>query len=263
MDYKKVSDHIVNWIIRDMKESHVDGCVVGVSGGIDSAVVSNLCARTYKPVICAHMPINQDILPRAEAHVEKLKKDYTNVTSHTEDLSVVFNNFNHSNYYNEFAMVNTRSRLRMVALYAIANTHNYYVVGTGNMVEDFGIGFFTKFGDGGVDISPIGELVKSEVYGMGAYLGVNSDILTAKPTDGLWEDGRTDEDQIGATYSELEWAMDFCKKLGGLKTIKGLEAMKSMLTIEKRKMKVLELYLERHEKNAHKMEMPRICHLDI
>ena len=266
MDYEKVENHIVKWISNNVKGSHAEGCIVGVSGGIDSAVVSTLCARTGLPTICVTMPINDPVLDRANEHLKWLKDKYPdNVTVERTDLTSIFWAYKDilNCYQTELAMVNLSSRIRMVTLYAISNSMNYLVVGTGNLVEDNGLGFFTKYGDGGVDISPIGELMKSEVYGMGKCLELISDIQKAEPSDDLWEDGRTDEDQIGATYPELEWAMNFCSE-NNFHTVLGLRKYLnsggSIMASDQKK--ILSVYMDMHEKNAHKIKMPRVCSLD-
>lgn len=208
MLHHKISD----WLQDYLEEANMDCFVIGISGGIDSALVSTLCAQTGKKTIVVSMPIHQasDQLERAHKHIDWLKLNYPNVVSFTKDLSVLFDNFK-SLFGDEYklALANSRSRLRMVVLYQLAGMNKGLVVGTGNKVEDFGVGFFTKYGDGGVDISPIGDLTKTEVRNLARELGIIEDILVAKPTDGLWDDGRTDEDQMGATYEELEWAMGF------------------------------------------------------
>jgi len=203
---------IIDWLKSYLEEASMNYFVIGISGGIDSALVSTLCARTNKPTIVVSMPIHQayDQLQRAHNHIQWLKEKYPNVESFEFDLTNTFETFKSLfPIENKLALANSRSRLRMVTLYQIAGTYSGLVVGTGNKVEDFGVGFFTKYGDGGVDISPIADLTKTEVRQMARELGIIEDILIAKPTDGLWEDGRTDEDQMGATYEELEWAMDF------------------------------------------------------
>lgn len=206
---KKIS----NWLTDYLQNSNMDCFVIGISGGIDSALVSTLCAQTGKKTIVVSMPIHQERtqLERAENHIKWLKEKYPNVESYTKDLSVLFDNFKSlfGTPEHKLALANSRSRLRMVTLYQIAGMNRGLVVGTGNKVEDFGVGFFTKYGDGGVDISPIGDLTKTEVRAMAKELGIIEDILVAKPTDGLWDDDRTDEDQMGASYEELEWAMDY------------------------------------------------------
>lgn len=226
--------------------------MVGVSGGIDSAVTSTLCAQTGYPVICMDMPIHQQKsqLTRAQSHIDWLEDHFNNVSSRHIDLTKVFDDFvdtldfNASNEENEIPKVNARSRLRMMTLYYIAQANQFIVVGTGNKVEDFGVGFFTKYGDGGVDISPIADLMKTEVFELGKYLGVSDEILSAPPTDGLWNDDRTDEDQIGATYEELEWAM----KYNG-----------SPRDLTQRENEVLEIYSKLHKVNKHKMVPIPIC----
>lgn len=204
--------HISNWLKEYLESNKLDCFVIGVSGGIDSALTSTLCAQTGKKTLVVSMPIHQaeDQLQRAHNHIQWLKEKYSNVESFEFDLTNTFETFKSLfSVENKLALANSRSRLRMVTLYQMAGTYRGLVVGTGNKVEDFGVGFFTKYGDGGVDISPIGDLTKTEVRQMAQELNVNNDILIAKPTDGLWEDDRSDEDQIGATYEELEWAMEF------------------------------------------------------
>jgi NAD+ synthase len=238
---------ISNWLAEYLTQSHMDCFVVGISGGIDSALVSTLCAQTGKKTIVVSMPIHQatDQLNRAYKHIEWLKSKYPNVKYESKDLTVLFNYFKElfiSSEQHKLVLANSRSRLRMVALYQIAGMNKGLVVGTGNKVEDFGVGFFTKYGDGGVDISPIGDLTKTEVREMARELGIIEDILVAKPTDGLWDDDRTDEDQMGATYEELEWAMNFT---GNPEELFG------------RLKEVYYIYTELHLRNKHKMvEIP-------
>ena len=214
MKYDIIIEEINDWLIKYLKKSKCDGFVVGVSGGIDSALTSTLCARTGYPTLCIDMPIlqNENEINRAENHIKWLKKNYNNVSHITIDLNNTFETFKSSvekteNPNNNLSLANSRSRLRMTTLYYFSGIHNYLVAGTGNKVEDFGVGFYTKYGDGGVDIGPIADLTKTNVFEIASKLNVIDEILKAKPTDGLWDDGRTDEDQIGATYSELEWAM--------------------------------------------------------
>ena len=214
MKYDIIIEEINDWLIEYLKKSKCNGFVVGVSGGIDSALTSTLCARTGYPTLCIDMPIlqNKNEINRAENHIKWLKKNYNNVSHITIDLNNTFETFKSSvekteNPNNNLSLANSRSRLRMTTLYYFSGIHNYLVAGTGNKVEDFGVGFYTKYGDGGVDISPIADLTKTNVFEIASKLNVIDEILKAKPTDGLWDDGRTDEDQIGATYSELEWAM--------------------------------------------------------
>jgi NAD+ synthase len=204
--------HISNWLKGYLESNKLNCFIIGISGGIDSALVSTLCAQTYKKTLVVSIPIHQakDQLQRANNHIQWLKEKYPNVESFEFDLTDTFETFKSLFHIeNKLALANSRSRLRMVTLYQIAGTYKGLVVGTGNKVEDFGVGFYTKYGDGGVDISPIADLTKTEVRQMARELGIIEDILIAKPTDGLWEDDRSDEDQMGATYEELEWAMDF------------------------------------------------------
>lgn len=263
LDYAQVENKITNWLRDYANKSGLNGYVIGVSGGIDSAVVSTLCALTGLPLTCVVMPIHQEVsqTERGVRHIQFLKSKFANVDFKTVDLTIAFDDmkglvgasgsFEGVSADQEFlAMANTRSRLRMVALYAIGNAHGYLVAGTGNKVEDYGVGFFTKFGDGGVDVSPIGQLTKTEVYELAAHLGINQEILDARPTDGLWSDGRTDEDQIGATYPELEWAMEYYDSV---------DKDDSLLT--ERQKEVLAIYTRRHEGNAHKMNMPPVCEI--
>jgi NAD+ synthase len=203
---------IENWLIEYITTNKMDCFVVGISGGIDSALVSTLCAQTGIKTYVISMPIHQKSyqLQRARNHAKWLVDRYSNVKFLEFDLTDVFDLF--SSLFTdkkELSLANSRSRLRMVTLYQIAGDNHGLVVGTGNKVEDFGIGFFTKYGDGGVDISPIADLTKTEVRITAKELGIIDEILKAKPTDGLWEDDRSDEDQIGTSYEYLEWAMEF------------------------------------------------------
>lgn len=206
-----LQDQITAWIKDYAHRANMKSLVVGISGGIDSAVVSALCARTGLDVIAVTMPIRQrpDLHDLSLRQGAWLKANFTNVTHEIIDLTSTFDNFeNRMGKYNDLlGLANSRSRLRMVTLYQIAQSTAGLVVGTGNKVEDFGVGFYTKYGDGGVDISPIADCYKTEVWQMGRELGVLDDIINAAPTDGLWDDGRTDEDQLGLTYADLEVAM--------------------------------------------------------
>ena len=213
-DYDKLKFDIDRWL-KDYYYFHaIKSFVVGVSGGIDSAVVSTLCAETELPTYVLTMPLHSknDNTKLSNAHAKALADKYSNVTVVNVDLTRPYESFMawQDNRFtsNELANANTKSRLRMVTLYQVAGSVGGIVVGTGNKVEDYGIGFYTKYGDGGVDIAPIADLYKTEVRELGSYLGVSDDIINAKPTDGLWDDGRSDEDQIGATYAELEEAME-------------------------------------------------------
>ena len=218
MKSREIIHYISGWLRNYLEEAEAKGFVIGVSGGIDSAVASTLAARTGLPLLCVEMPINQNRIQvsRARDHIAFLKEKYPNTRTHEVDLTPVFDELIKAlpeaadKRKKEISLTNVRARLRMTTLYYFSGLHDYLVVGTGNKVEDFGIGFFTKYGDGGVDLSPIADLTKSQVYKLGEELGIIESIMTASPTDGLWADNRTDEDQIGASYPELEKAMDFC-----------------------------------------------------
>lgn len=216
MQTQAVIDHITGWLKNYAADTKVNGFVVGISGGVDSAVVSTLCAQTGLDVLCLNMPIRQkaDQLDRAAGHIEWLQSRFACVRSQTVDLTPVFEQFEHTVQAacetasaRDLALANTRSRLRMTTLYYYGQLNGLLVAGTGNKVEDFGVGFFTKYGDGGVDISPIADLLKTQVYRLAEVLDIRADIRQAVPTDGLWDTERTDEQQIGASYPELEWAM--------------------------------------------------------
>jgi len=206
-------DYIKNWINDYCKSmsKEPDSLIIGISGGIDSSVTSTLCALTGKKTIVLSMPINQikEQHNLSLKHQEWLKKKFKNVAGYLIDLDNVFKSFKTSltQFDNEHGMANSRARLRMTTLYQAAASNNGIVVGTGNKVEDFGVGFYTKYGDGGVDISPIADCTKSQVWEMGKHLGVLEEIAKAQPTDGLWDDGRTDVVQLGMSYQELEKAM--------------------------------------------------------
>ncbi len=212
-DYNLLKNRIVNWITDYAETNRIQSLVVGVSGGIDSAVVSTLCATTKLPTFALGMPIHQDADQESlsDKHIAWLGNRFDNVKPLKFDLTKTFETFKKTlkEYaHDDLALANTRSRFRMVTLYQIAGKYNGIVVGTGNKVEDYGVGFYTKYGDGGVDIAPIADLYKTEVRELGGYLGVDALVIDAQPTDGLWDDGRSDEDQIGATYAELEEAME-------------------------------------------------------
>lgn len=262
LNYTALVEGISDWLTDYVRKSKTNGFVMGVSGGIDSAVVSTLCARTGVNLLVLEMPIHQGTAEvyRAKNHIQWLKDNFDNVTSKEIDLTEAYDVL-YDAYANnsrgvvgmisaedfDFSMANTRSRLRMTTIYQYAGMNKMLVAGTGNKVEDFGIGFYTKYGDGGVDISPIADLMKSEVYALGAELGVGNDILTAAPTDGLHTDERTDEDQIGATYDELEWAMKQHEVLSKI-----TEPVEVDWT--KRENEVYGIYLRFHNSNKHKME---------
>ncbi len=250
-------DHITGWLNSYLEGSGSGGFVVGVSGGIDSALTSNLAALTGKSLLCVEMPINQSKsqVLRARKHIAKLESEHHNVRSITLDLSGVFDTFmgelpDADDFEkHQHSLVNVRARLRMTTLYYFAGLHNYLVVGTGNKVEDFGVGFYTKYGDGGVDISPIADLTKSEVYRLANHLNVIEEIIVAPPTDGLWGDDRTDEDQLGASYPELEWAMAMH------------DQGKTASEFEGREREVFEIYTRLHQANKHKMEPIPVCRI--
>lgn len=250
MDHFKVSEYITAWLRDYCDKAGLSGFIVGISGGIDSALTSTLCARTGKRTLLVNMPIRQSAaeFERAVNHIKDLTKKYPNAEGLEVNLTDIFEliekTYPSETINNHLAMANTRARLRMTTLYALGQTHGCLVAGTGNKIEDFGVGFFTKYGDGGVDISPIADLTKSQVKELAAHLGVIDEIIQAKPTDGLWGDGRSDEDQLGATYPELEWAMDFT----------GDEE-----TLSIRQKEVLGIYRRLHKINKHKMEPIPVC----
>jgi len=288
VDYGKLEQGIVQWLSEYAKKAKVNGFVIGVSGGVDSGVVSTLAAKTGLPLTVLEMPIkqkiDQDIL--GKKHIDWLKTLYDNVKSYRVDLNANLD-FKKSEFYSphgkmsgemsmevnafdilmkclsssfkdvntknsDLAEANLRSRFRMMMLYYYANINNCLVLGTGNKVEDFGIFFFTKGGDGMIDLSPIADLMKSEVRELGKYMGVINEIITAIPTDGLWDDNRSDEDAIGATYNELEWAM------GYLETIKesGKEIilLPDISELTPRQIKIVEIYIKRNSAGKHKVE---------
>lgn len=250
MNYTLLSNYISQWLLDYCEKSKVSGFVIGISGGIDSAVTSTLCAHTGKKTILVNLPIKQSESEynRAIEHIANLKSRFKNVESIevnlTETFEVISKTFPFEVNSNTLAMANTRSRLRMTTLYAIAQGNNCLVVGTGNKIEDFGIGFYTKYGDGGVDVSPIADLLKSEVFQLGKELKVIESIQIAAPTDGLWGDKRTDEDQIGASYPELEWAMLY-------------SGSENELSI--RQQEVLAIYRRLNSINQHKMIPIPVC----
>lgn len=257
MKTEKVVEHIVNWLTDYARNANIDGFVIGVSGGIDSAVTSTLCAMTGLDLLCLEMPIHQAPaqVNRALNHISWLQERYRDVETIQVELTPVFDQLIDAlpevdNEESRFmSLANTRARLRMTTLYYFAALNNYLVAGTGNKVEDFGVGFYTKYGDGGVDLSPIADLVKSEVYEIGSYLGINQEIMEAAPTDGLWGDNRTDEDQIGASYNELEWAMDMQEQGRKLDEFSGRQA------------DVYKIYLQLNKANQHKMKPIPICEI--
>jgi NAD+ synthase len=245
--------HIVNWLKEYSVASKTDGFVIGISGGIDSAVTSTLCALTGKKVIALNLPIRQfkKEFDLSSEHIKWLTANFKNVESATVDLSASLESLEKAfpvDIQDFLTMANTRARLRMTTLYAFAGHHKLLVAGTGNKVEDFGIGFFTKYGDGGVDVSPIADLYKTQVYELAKELGVVSGIQQAKPTDGLFADGRTDEDQIGATYPELEWAMEYLEN-------------KETRELTFREQEVMSIYKKRNAANKHKVDPIPVCEI--
>ncbi len=264
MKTEAIINHIVTWLINYNETAPTRGFVVGVSGGIDSAVTSALAARTGSPVLCLEMPIHQASSQesRARKHIDRLKNDFSNVSSIKTDLAPVFDQFVQAmpatgdTATRSLALANSRARLRMTTLYYFAGLHNRLVVGTGNRVEDFGVGFFTKYGDGGVDLSPIADLDKSEVYQLGKTLQVIEEIMAARPTDGLWGDDRSDEDQLGASYDELEWAMAHAPNAMDSPNQERLPTDTSP-----RQHQVLEIYTRLHKANRHKMEPIPVCEI--
>ncbi len=214
MNTKEKISYISNWI-KDYAMSiskNKTTLVIGVSGGVDSALTSTLCAHTGIKTIAVSMPIKQNSSQHdlSLKHLDFLKQKFPNVEPKILELDNVFKTFQDTmqNFDSELAFANSRSRLRMVTLYQIAQSNNGLVVGTGNKVEDFGVGFYTKYGDGGVDISPIADCTKSEVWELAEEIGVIKEIISAAPTDGLWDDSRNDESQLGLSYKQLEEAME-------------------------------------------------------
>jgi NAD+ synthase len=245
-------EKITKWIADYANRANFGTLVVGVSGGVDSAVVSTLCARTKLPTIALSLPIKQSQQTHnlSQKHCTWLVEKFSNVRTETIDLTETFVQFEKtlSLHNNELGLANSRSRLRMMTLYQVAQSARGLVVGTGNKVEDFGVGFFTKYGDGGVDISPIGDCLKTEVWNMAIELGVLEEIIAAPPTDGLWDDGRTDQDQLGMTYPELEKAMANAQADPSTKLTE-IEATQ------------LNTYLKIRSQNLHKMNPIPVCQM--
>ena len=204
-------NYIVEWIKKYAVDNNFSNLVIGISGGIDSALTSTLCCMTELNVHALNMPIHSadKNTQNSRIHCKWLEDKFNNVTVYEVDLSQVYNVFKNvmSNFENNLGLANSKARLRMTTLYQVASSVNGLVVGTGNKIEDFGVGFYTKYGDGGVDISPIADLYKTEVYKCAEQLDIHEDILNAPPTDGLWEDNRTDQDQLGLSYEILEQCM--------------------------------------------------------
>jgi NAD+ synthase len=244
IDYSNLAEKIQNWISEYAKENKINTLVVGVSGGIDSAVVSTLCVRTGIKTIAVGMPINSNSTNTRLSNLQLSRLNDLGAKSYSLELSDIFNSFKElivDDFNSDLGFANTKSRLRMVTLYQIASSVGGIVVGTGNKVEDFGVGFYTKYGDGGVDISPIADLYKTEVRELGRYLRVPKEIIDAEPTDGLWEDNRKDEHQIGASYENLEWVMEL-----------GLDKSLCNKTTEMEN-QIINTYNNFNTKNKHKM----------
>ena len=241
MDVKKREKIITDWINNycDTTSFNPKSLVVGISGGIDSSVVSTLCAKTGIKTIVLTMPIKQIKTQHdlSLMHAEWLKKNFNNVEHHLIEMDKIFSSFSNvlNNFENEHGFANSRARLRMATLYQVAAANSGLVVGTGNKVEDFGVGFYTKYGDGGVDISPIADCTKTQVWELGRHLGVLDQIIKSQPTDGLWDDGRNDVQQLGMSYEDLEKAM----------------VNKNDPNYQK--------YLKIREKNLHKMNPIPVC----
>ncbi len=253
MRTKEVTQYITQWLKDYIENANLHGFVIGVSGGIDSAITSTMAAMTGKPLLCLEMPIHQkpDQVTRAQDHIQWLTERFPNVIGMSVDLTQTFDAFvtevsPQEDHTHNLALANTRSRLRMATLYYYATLHRSIVVGTGNKVEDFGVGFYTKYGDGGVDVSPIADLMKSEVFAIAKELNIIDSIQKAKPTDGLWEDDRSDEDQIGATYDELEWVMSVYND-------------HTAEDFEGRQREVFEIYHKFNRAAQHKMNPIPIC----
>ena len=244
-NWNTLAEEITKWISDYALENDIRSLVVGVSGGVDSAVTSTLSARTGIRTIVLNMPIHQKKYQNdlSKKHISWLKDKYSNVEGRIVDLSMTYDSFVETvsvDEVSDLALANSRARLRMTALYATAGSNGGIVVGTGNKVEDFGVGFYTKYGDGGVDISPIADLLKTEVYQIARELDINEEIIQAAPTDGLWGDGRSDEEQLGASYEELEWAMKESKNPGNK-------------DLSEREKEVLVIYQRLNKSNSHKM----------
>ena len=258
MNAEKVTNHIVEWLKDYALKAKVNGFVVGISGGIDSAVTSTLCAMTGLDVLCVEMPIHQgeNQVSRGKEHINQLKNRFNRIKSEETELTAVFETFKKTLPSTDniaklnLSLANTRARIRMTTLYYFAGIHGLLVAGTGNKVEDFGVGFYTKYGDGGVDLSPIADLLKSEVFQLAKYLKVPDSIQNAQPTDGLFGDSRTDEDQLGASYDELEWAME------------KYDSGKKKSDFTGRELEVFTIYSKLHKANLHKMVPIPVCEIN-
>ena len=259
MNCESVKNQIVDWMKCYAKKANAKGWVIGVSGGVDSGLVSTLCALTEMPVWAISMPIHQEKnqINRAAKHLTWLQEKFTNVRATTIELTSSFDELIRNipaGLVTELSGANTRSRLRMTTLYNIANACNFLVAGTGNKVEDYGVCFFTKFGDGGVDLAPIGDLLKGEVRELAQYLGVGNEIVNAIPNDGLWGDNRSDEVQIGVSYDKLDEIVKFCEP-------RGIETIDDYLNLKVNILdtKAMIIYFDRHNKGRHKLVMPPVC----
>ena len=255
MKTEKVIEHIVDWLKDYAQNANQNGFVVGISGGVDSAVTSSLCALTGMRVHCVEMPIHQhkSHVSRANEHIAQLMDRFDNITNDEVELTPVFESLKKQlpqdpeSATKDLALANARARLRMTTLYYFAGHERLLVAGTGNKVEDFGVGFYTKYGDGGVDLSPIADLLKSEVYELAKALKVPQSILDAAPSDGLYGADRTDEDQIGASYDELEWAMA------------QHDRGKTATDFAGRELEVMKIFLRYNRNNQHKMLPIPLC----
>lgn len=269
MKTQEVIKYIAEWLKNYSDQSKTEGYVIGVSGGIDSAVTSTLCALTGKKLIVLEMPIYQEQsqVNRAQEHIAWLKKNFENVSDERIELTSTFDAFmaampahTAGEHLRNLSLANSRARLRMTALYYVAGLNRLLVAGTGNKVEDFGVGFYTKYGDGGVDISPIADLYKTDVYALAAEMGIVESILKAPPTDGLWGDDRTDEEQIGASYPELEWAMEFIRDHEN-SSGSWSDVSVDDLGVNERQKQVLKIFWRMNRANQHKMLPIPVCEI--
>lgn len=259
LNAERTIDHITDWLREYCTANKQRGFVIGISGGIDSAVTSALCARTGLPLLCVEMPIHQaeSQVQRALDHIAWLREMYPDVSMERVQLTPVFDALVKELRSHEDAatlalsLANTRARLRMTTLYYFAGIERFLVAGTGNKVEDFGVGFYTKYGDGGVDLSPIADLSKTEVFALAKALGIIESIQNAKPTDGLFGDDRSDEDQLGASYPELEWAM----------AIRENDDAVNDQDLTERQREVIVIYDRLHKVNAHKWLPIPVCEI--
>ena len=267
MLHHRIVDHLVAWLKNYALDNIQQGFVVGVSGGVDSALTSTLCAMTGLPTLLLELPIHQPKkqVTLAQEHMSQLQSRFSNVSGKRVDLTQSFDDLvsgwekSDNEHIMHLTLANTRSRLRMLTLYYHAGLRSSLVAGTGNKVEDFGVGFYTKYGDGGVDVSPIADLTKTEVFQLAKFVGVPDSILDAPPTDGLWEDDRSDEDQMGATYPELEWAMYWLSHNGVRQNNKWIWDSAYETLTHPRQQEVLRIYMRMNNANQHKMIPIPIC----